>query len=1051
MVSWLVNKEQTPPVGGNPSTVFRTKEIAFLLNVAKWHKGQIIVAKITPFFYLCKMRKFCVTPAQIAFFLFLAIFSPVFAHLPPGFAQYEIASGLNPTDMAIAPDGRIFITEKNGLVRLVVNEELLPDPFAVLLVNDFNERGLGHIGLDPDFANNGFVYVYYTVVEGSHNRLSRLTAQGNLMLPGSEVVLYECDSKYGSVHNGGDFEFGKDGKIYLATGENASGVTGPQSLTSDLGKVLRLNPDGTIPTDNPFYTTAAGKYRSIYALGFRNPFSLTIDPESGNIYVGDVGGTTWEEINEVKAGRNYGFPLLEGKANGQPTPADYEDPIYTYDHNTGCAVTGICYYNPTSTNFPSSCKKKLFFADYCKGYIGQYNPATGIWERNFADQIARPICLQSTPTGSFYYLARAGIGGGSEEDNTASDNGSLWRIIYTGSNAPFIYLHPKSNLYSVGDPLRLEALAVGEKPMGVFWQKNGVTILGADSTVLEAGLLSLADSGAVFRCIIMNEYGADTSKPALIRVTSNKRPQITIMDPSTDYLYRAGDTLFFAGQAVDPETGLLDSTALSWKIYFYHDTHYHPAMSPTKHLYAGNYAISTIGEPSDNVWYRIFLTATDTIGLSTTAYRDVYPEKAPILVTTDPSNLPVDIDGIKGPAPFLSQGVVGMQRAAVVPDIVLQPDSVLLFHHWNDGHAIPEYDFVVPADTGIVLQAHYERFPVGKGFGLLGTYLQPDLQEPSYLVRIDSFIDFKWGEGAPSLGMPVDGFTVRWTGTVEPYFSDTLTFYTYSDDGARLWVNDQLLIDHWTNQPATEHSGSIYLEGGTRYSIRVEFLEAGGAATMQLWWSSTRVPKAIVPSTQLYPPASYLPNSLSGSVWLDQNGNGGWDPSEPPLPQAVVVLTDLSNPLTSIAALTDTEGNYSLQQITSSKYQLYVAAPTGYGSLVPGIGLGPGGFSNPIQFNGEEDRQFFCAFIPDGSPALQSDLPSWQLLPNPATDQVTLRKNHRAFLRSLPIQVLDLQGKLVVATTSPAGTRDTVLDISRLATGIYIVVADGQAVQLFKQ
>lgn len=997
------------------------------------------------------MRKFCVTPAQIAFFLFLAILSPVFAHLPPGFAQYEIASGLNPTDMAIAPDGRIFITEKNGLIRLVVNEELLPDPFAVLLVNDFNERGLGHIGLDPDFANNGFVYVYYTVADGSHNRLSRLTAQGNLMLPGSELILYECDSKFGSVHNGGDFEFGKDGKIYLATGENASGVTGPQSLTSDLGKVLRLNPDGTIPTDNPFYTTATGKYRSIYALGFRNPFSLTIDPETGKIYVGDVGGTTWEEINEVKAGRNYGFPLLEGKANGQPIPADYEDPIYAYNHDTGCAITGICYYNPTSTNFPSSCKKKLFFADYCKGFIGQYNPATGSWERNFADQIARPICLQSTPTGAFYYLARAGIGGGSEEDNTASDNGSLWRIIYTGSKAPFIYLHPKSNLYSVGDPLRLEALAVGEEPMGVFWQKNGVTIPGADSTVLEAGLLSLADSGAVFRCIIMNEYGADTSKPALIRVTSNKRPQIMILDPSSDYLYRAGDTLYFSGQAVDPETGLLDSTALTWKIYFYHDTHYHPAMSPTKHLNEGTYAISTVGEPSDNVWYRIFLTATDTVGLSTTAYRDVYPEKAPILVTTDPSGLPVDIDGIKGPAPFLSLGVVGMQRAAVVPDIVLQPDSVLLFHHWNDGHTIPEYDFVVPADTGIVLQAHYEQFPVGKGFGLLGTYLQPDLKEPSYLVRIDSFIDFKWGEGAPSLGMPADGFTVRWTGTVEPYFSDTLTFYTYSDDGARVWVNDQLLIDQWTNQPATEHAGSIYLEGGTRYSIQVEFLEVGGAATMQLWWSGTRVPKAIIPSTQLYPPASFLPNSLSGSVWMDQNGNGVWDSNEPPLPQAVIVLTDLNNPLTSIAALTDTEGNYSLQQITSSRYQLYVAAPTGYGSLVPGIGLGPNGFSNPIQFNGEEDRQFFCAFIPDGNPALQSDLPSWQLMPNPATDQVTLRKNHRAFLRSLPIQVLDLQGKLVAATTSPAGVRDTILDISQLATGIYIVVADGQAVQLFKQ
>ena len=996
------------------------------------------------------MRKFCVNPARLAVFLFFAVSFPIFAHLPPGFAQYEIASGLNPTDMAIAPDGRVFITEKNGLIRLVVNEELLPDPFAVLTVNDFNERGLGHIALDPQFAFNGYVYVYYTVADGSHNRLSRLTAQGNLMLPGSEVIVYECDSRYGSVHNGGDFEFGKDGKIYLATGENASGVEGPQSLTSDLGKVLRINPDGTIPADNPFYSTASGKYRSIYALGLRNPFSLTIDPESGKIYVGDVGGTTWEEINEIKAGKNYGFPILEGKADGQPVPANYEDPIYTYDRNTGCAITGITFYNPTSTNFPTSCKKRLFFADYCKGYIGQFNPSNGIWERIFADQIARPMCLQSSPTGGFYYLARAGIGGGSEEDNTASDNGSLWRIIYTGSNAPFIYLHPKSNLYSVGDPLRLEALAVGEEPMGIYWQKNGLTIPGAGSTVFEAGVLTLADSGAIYRCIMTNEYGADTSKPALIRVTSNKRPQLIITDPSSDFLYKAGAPIPFAGQAVDPETGLLDSTALSWKTFFYHDTHYHPAMSPTKNITGGSYNVSSIGEPSDNVWYRIFLTATDSIGLSTTAIRDVYPEKAPILVTTDPPQLPVDIDGIKGPSPFLSLGVVGMERTAVSPDIVIGTDTVLLFHHWQDGLSLHEYDFIVPADTGVVLNAYYERFPVGKGFGLLGSYLQPDLKEPSYLIRIDSFVDFKWGEGSPGIGIPVDGFTVRWTGTVEPYFSDTLTFYTYSDDGARLWVDGQLLIDKWMNQPAIEHTGRIYLEGGKRYPIQVEFLEAGGAATMQLWWSSKRLPKAIIPSTQLYPPSAYLPNSLTGEVWLDQDGDGVWDSSEPALPQAVVVLTDLNNPLVSIAALTDAHGNYSLQNIYTSRYQIYVAAPTGYGSLVPGIGLGSGGFSNPIEFNGEENRQFSCAFIPDGNSALQSDLPSWQLLPNPATDRIILQKNHRSFLRSVSIKVLDLSGKLMLEASSPAGSRDTPMDISHFAQGIYIVVADGRAVLLYK-
>ncbi|MFM7400623.1 MAG: PQQ-dependent sugar dehydrogenase [Bacteroidota bacterium] len=125
-----------------------------------------------------------------------ALFS--YAQLPTGFIKYEIAGGLNPTDMALSPDGRVFITEKDGLVRIVQNGVLLPDPFVILQeVESFNEQGLGHIALHPGFPDQPYIYVYYTVSDSnglSHNRLSRITANGNFAVPGSEIVLYECDS-----------------------------------------------------------------------------------------------------------------------------------------------------------------------------------------------------------------------------------------------------------------------------------------------------------------------------------------------------------------------------------------------------------------------------------------------------------------------------------------------------------------------------------------------------------------------------------------------------------------------------------------------------------------------------------------------------------------------------------------------------------------------------------------------------------------------------------------------------------------------------------------
>src|SRR5204862_1885066 len=129
------------------------------------------------------------------------------------------------------------------------------------------ERGLLGIAFDPDFDTNHYVYVYYTATTPAvHNRVSRLTANGDVAVLGSETILLELENLNATNHNGGSIHFGPDGKLYVAVGENAVS-SNSQTLTNRLGKMLRINVDGTIPTDNPFYTTAIGVNRSIWAMG----------------------------------------------------------------------------------------------------------------------------------------------------------------------------------------------------------------------------------------------------------------------------------------------------------------------------------------------------------------------------------------------------------------------------------------------------------------------------------------------------------------------------------------------------------------------------------------------------------------------------------------------------------------------------------------------------------------------------------------------------------------------------------------------------------------
>jgi glucose/arabinose dehydrogenase len=595
------------------------------------------------------------------------------ATLPSQFAETTIASGLSsPTAMAIAPDGRIFVAQQGGALRVVKNGSLLSTPFRTFTVNSSGERGLLGVAFDPNFASNRFVYVYYTATSPSiHNRVSRLTASSTNpdVAASGETILLELNNLSSATnHNGGAIHFGPDGKLYIAVGENANG-NNAQSLGNMLGKMLRINSDGSIPTDNPFYTMTSGNNRSIWARGLRNPYTFAFQPGTGRMFINDVGQNTWEEIDEGAKGANYGWPTSEGNNN----TSGFKAPFHTYATkvNGTCAIIGGAFYNPTTANFPSSYVGQYFFGDYCAGWIRRIDPSskavtgflTGLGSNNLVD-------IKVANDGSLYYLGRSG--------------GRLMRVRYTGSSAPTISQHPASQTVSVGGSATFSVTASGSSPLSYQWQRNGANISGATSASYTRTNIQSTDNGSTYRCVVSNSAGSATSNAATLTVTTNTAPMATINTPTAGTLYTAGQTINYSGSATDAQ-GALNGSAFTWRVDLHHDTHTHPHVAPTTGSTSGSFVIPTRGETSHNVWYRIHLTVTDSGGLSHSVFRDVMPRKANVTLASNPTGLQLTVDGQPVTTPFTFTGVVGIIReiAAISPQS--SNGKTWQFGSWSDG------------------------------------------------------------------------------------------------------------------------------------------------------------------------------------------------------------------------------------------------------------------------------------------------------------------------------------------------------------------------------
>ncbi len=341
--------------------------------------------------------------------------------LPTNFERTAWVTGLiSPLAMRFAPDGRLFVNQQNGQIRIIKNGLLLPTPFATLNTSAGHRESMVGIALDPHFTQNGYVYVHYLGTNPTLiMKVTRLTSSKtnpDIMEPGSEILLLDSLSIGG--YQGGALTFGKDGMLYI--GSAHGGSKDPSNLH---GKALRINPasyPNVIPVDNPFVKTP-GTRPEIWSLGFREPFSGTTDTVNDRVVFNDVGEGGSEEVDILKKGANFGY---ESGCEGNCTNAGMENPWINLPHGSGlfysCITGGTFYYG---NSFPSEYRASYFFADYNTTQIATKSSDGTL---NVFDKTTdKVIQLEVSPIDGALYALKI-------EGDQPPWKGTVQRIRYTG-------------------------------------------------------------------------------------------------------------------------------------------------------------------------------------------------------------------------------------------------------------------------------------------------------------------------------------------------------------------------------------------------------------------------------------------------------------------------------------------------------------------------------------------------------------------------------------------------------------------------------------------
>jgi glucose/arabinose dehydrogenase len=708
---------------------------------------------------------------------------------PSGFSDVVAFGGLTqPTAVSFAGDGRAFVAEKSGLIKVFDSlSDTTPTVFADLRtqVHNFWDRGMLGLALDPQFPTRPYVYALYTydavpggtaprwgspgvTSDGCPNppgstgdgcvvqaRLSRLTASGNQMT-GSEQVLVSGWCQQFPSHSIGTVTFGPDGALYAGAGEGASfnyadygqtknpcgdppspagtSLTPPtaqggalrsqsmrrpsgQPVTLD-GTIIRVDPNtGAGMPGNPFASSADANARRIIAYGVRNPFRFGIRPGTQQLWVGDVGWDTWEEINRVAdvddgVAENFGWPCYEGTARqGAYDAVDLSSceslygigqtaPFFRYQHNTpvvagdpcpsgSSSVSGIAFEN--GSNYPSDYDGALFFADASRGCLwvmkrgGGADPSPS-QITPFVVGAGQPVQVVTGPGGDVFYVDL--------------EAGQVRRVVYNGAN------HPPTAVISASP-------TSGTAPLTVAYDASGSDDLDPGDALSYAWDLDgdgqFDDSNAVApthtytvaglvtaRLRVADPQGASDTESVTINVGGPNSPPVPVIDaPASGFRWKVGDAIAFSGHATDAQDGTVPAARLSWSVVLNHcpsNCHAHPVQSFTG-VASGTFPAPDHEYPSS---LSLVLTATDSVGASASASLQLDPRTVNLTFATTPSGLQLSVGAQTVTTPATRTVIVGSSNSVSAPTPQTFGGASYAFSHWSDGGA-RSHNLVAPA------------------------------------------------------------------------------------------------------------------------------------------------------------------------------------------------------------------------------------------------------------------------------------------------------------------------------------------------------------------
>jgi glucose/arabinose dehydrogenase/PKD repeat protein len=719
------------------------------------------------------------------------------AAVPAGFTDTAVISGLtSPTNAVFAPDGRVFVSEKSGIVKTfdsiadttaTVTADLRPQ------VHDFWDRGLLGLTLDPSYPTRPYLYVLYSydaepggtaprwgdtcptppgateqgcLITG---RLSRLTINATGVATAEQVLLTDWCQQYPS-HSVGTVTFGPDGALYVGGGDGASfnfadwgqrgnpcadppspagvnlappdakgGALRAQSVRRPAGEpvtldgsISRINPDtGAAMPGNPFFSSANANARRIVAYGMRNEFRFAFRPGTNELWAGDVGWNTWEEINRIpnatdNVAENFGWPCYEGAArqSGYDSanltvceslyPTGQTAPYYTYNHSAsvaagdgcptgGSSISGIAF--ETTGNYPATYDGALFFSDSSRGCIwamrkganGQPDPANIV---PFVTGANVPVQVLIGPGGDLYYVALGA--------------GQLRRVSYpAGANQP---------------PTAVATATPQSGPTPLTVQFNGAGSSDPDGSALTYAW-DLDGDGAYDDSTAVNPtytYTAQALVDVGLRVTdpgglsgtttvtvaagnpTGTNPTVTIDNPTASTQWSVGQTVPFAGHATDPQDGPLPASALSWQLTLQHCTtptscHAHNVQSYPG-VASGSFVAPDHEYPS---FLDLTLTATDSDGHVANTTVRLNPRTVVLTFTSNPSGARLTVGTVEQAAPFTRTVIVGSNNSVSARS----PQNLTLglphrFTSWSDGGA-QSHNIVAPA-SATTYRANYQ-------------------------------------------------------------------------------------------------------------------------------------------------------------------------------------------------------------------------------------------------------------------------------------------------------------------------------------------------------